>query len=50
MYKEYSKKTGEVKNKKWCIFESIICPFANNQDGCFECKAKTDSEMVCKNK
>lgn len=32
----------------WCIFEKRICKFAENKNGCFECKAPSDEEMSCR--
>ena len=35
---------------KTCIFEKKYCRFANNENGSFDCKCKSDEEMPCKKK
>lgn len=37
-----------IKQENYCIFEKKICKFANNKGNCFECKAKSDEEMLCR--
>ena len=45
-----AKLVNKEQDNKYCIFERRICRFANQQDGTFDCKAPSDSAMLCNKK